>query len=460
MPITNPDTIYYELSSSQNVVNTQFKYCFFKESMNIVVCLYVKQQLDYELIKKAFNIEIERNDCLRLFYKKKGGKLMQYFAAPYAVDKIEQVDFTGKGKAEQDAFFSKDASRLVNFRRDELFRIKLIKTYDGRTGIYFAICHLNMDAMSVFLFFNDLLKVYAALRDHTEMPKPFMPFTEYMEREKQYFRNTEKTAKDEQFFRDLFLTGGEPIYCGINGIKPLEELRKKRGKPGLRSFPLMSPFQDKTKNIKLHINSELSDQIDRYCADNNTAPLYVIQLAMRTYLSKINNAAEDILYVTVCNRRATLADKNTSGSLADGVIVRSVIEAGTKFNDAVTRTGEALAQSFRHANYDSIKSIALLTGLYKTRLFDNYYSLLFSYIPVIAPEGWDIDAEWISNGRFPLHIYIIIVKNPNSGGYDIYYEHRTKILKEVHIRALHDGMTEIIKMGLGNSGMIVGDMIK
>lgn len=460
MPKTSADTIYYELSSSQNVVNTQFKYCFFKESMNIVVCLYVKQQLDYELIKKAFNIEIERNDCLRLFFKKKSGKLMQYFTAPYAVDEIDQIDFTGKSKAEQDAFFGKDASKPVRFLKDEIFRIKLIRTYDGRTGIYFAVCHLNMDAMSVFTFFNDLLKVYAVLLDHTEMPKPFLPFTEYLEREKQYFKNTEKTAKDEQFFRNLFLTGGEPLYLGVNGIKPLEELRKKRGKPDLRSFPVMNPLQDKTKNIKLHISSELSQKIDRYCTENKTVPLYIIQLAMRTYLSKINNDAEDIIYITVCNRRATLADKNTSGSLADGIMVRTIFNADTKFSDAVTQTGEALAQSFRHANYNSIKSLALLNGMYKTRLLDSYISMAFSYIPVVAPEGWDIDADWISNGRFPLHLYIIIVQNVTEGGYDIYYEYRVKTLNEDHIRALHSGMTEIIKKGLDDPEMTVGNIIK
>lgn len=212
--------------------------------------------------------------------------------------------------------------------------------------------------------------------------------------------------------------------------------------------------------MRLHLDTEVSGQIDRYCRENRTAPLYIIQLAMRTYLSEINNGAEDAVFVTVCNRRATLADKNTSGSLADGVLVRTLFGSGTRFSDGITLTGEALAQSFRHANYDSIKSLALLHGMYHTRLLDSYISGVFSFIPVSAPEGWDIDAEWISNGRFATQLYIIIVQNVSEGGYDIYYEYRVKILNEENIRALHGGMTEVIKFGLENPEMSLGDIMK
>lgn len=460
MPKNNAETIYYDLSLAQQVAHMQVKFCFFKETMNVVVCLYIKQQLDYELFKKALNIEIERNDCLRLFYKKKDKKLMQYFSDPYKIDQIDQIDFTGKSKAEQDAFLSKDATKPIRFLKDELFRIKYFKSYDGRTGIYFAVCHLNMDEMSIFLFFNDLLKVYTALKDNTEMPKPFNPFTDCLEREKKYSENKEKTAKDEQFFRDLYTNGGEPIYSGVNGSEALEKLRKKRKQPNLRTFPTSNPFQDKSKNLKLHLKDELSERIERYCADNNTSPLFILQLAIRTYLSKTNNGVEDILYITVCNKRATLADKNTSGSLADGVMVRTFISADTKFNDAVTITGEAQAQSFRHANYDSVKRSIMASRTYKMPLFDGYTAFLFSYIPIIIPEGWNIDVEWISNGRFSLQLYIITVKNPNDGGHDIYYEYRTKILNENDIKALHEGISEIIKRGLDNPDMTIGDIIK
>ena len=170
---------------------------------------------------------------------------MQYFTAPYAAGKIEFIDFTGKTKDEQNLFFSKDACRRVRFLKDEIFRIKFIRTYDGRTGIYSAVCHLNMDAVSVFLFFQDLLKVYAALRDGTDLPKPFMPFTEYMTREKQYLGNKEKTDKDEQYFRELYQTGGEPLYLSLRGARQLDDLRKKRRNPSLRSYPILNPLQDR-----------------------------------------------------------------------------------------------------------------------------------------------------------------------------------------------------------------------
>ncbi|MHB1151451.1 MAG: condensation domain-containing protein [Eubacteriales bacterium] len=459
MPKPDSKTIYYDLSSSQKIAAMLLKFCFFKESINIAVCLYVKQQLDLDLLQKAFNIEIERNDCLRIFYKKKHGNIVQYFSEPYEAA-ITCVDFSDKTKEDQDAFLSKEAKKPIRFLQGEIYRIKHIKTYDKRSGLFFTVCHLNMDAMSVFLFFNDLIKVYMALLNKTEMPKPFMPFTEYMEREKNYLNNAEKIAKDEQFFRDLYKTGGEPLYCGVDGIKPLEDLRKKRRNPNLRSFPTVNPLQDKTKNIKLHISAECSKQIDKYCADNNTTPFCLIQLAMRLYLSKVNNGVEDILYCAICNRRATVADKNTNGSFADGVNIRTVIGADMKFCDAVTSTGDALSQSLRHANYSSIKSNMLLTDMYKKSLLDSYISMVVSYIPILSPDGWEYEAEWISNGRFAMHMYVIIVQKPSDGSYDIYYEYRVKILKQEHIEAFHNGMLEILKSGINNPDMTVGEMIK
>lgn len=337
------NTFLYDLTKAQEIAYIQYKYCFHKESMNVVLCLFIKQQLDYELFLKAFNVEIQRNDCLRLFYVKKDGKLKQYFSEPYEIGEIERVDFTGKTKADQDEFFKKDASKPVCFFKDELFRIKLIKTYDGRTGIYFAVPHMNMDAVSVFMFYKDLLNVYTALRDNTEMPKPFSPFTEYIEKEKQRLSNKEKTDKDEQFFRELFLDGGEPLYVAVDGPESLEKLRKKRRNPELRSFPINNPFMDKSENIKFSLNPGLSEKMDRYCADHNTTPVFVLQNAVRAYAQKKNNGTEDFFFCSICNMRATLADKNTSGTMANGLMVRTMIKAETKYSDSVVLTGEAIS---------------------------------------------------------------------------------------------------------------------
>lgn len=460
MPKTDKNTVFYDLTSSQELINLQLKFCIFKEVMNIVVCTYIKQQVDIELLKKAIYLEIERNDTLRLYFKKVGKKLMQFFVESNKPDEIPVVDFAGKTKEEQDVFLKKDASRPVQYKKGELFRFKIIKTYDGKTAIYFAVCHMNMDASSVFMLIINLLDIYKSLNNKTEMPKPYSPYSEYIQRDKASLENSKKLGTDEQFFRDLYLKSGEPVYCGVQGIEPLLEMRKKRKNPNLRSYPMTNPFRDKSANIKYHLNSEFAKRIDDYCMEKKTNALSVIQLALRTYVSKINNMEEDVVNYTVCGRRATLADKNSSGCLCGFVPVRTIIKSDTSFSDAVEECSTQLSQSFRHSNYPSVKTIDILVKAYKTPYMDTYTSMLMSFLPFSPPEGWDMDWEWISNGRFAMFLYVVIVRSPKDKGYDIYYEYRTHILNAQHISALHEGMTEILKTGIDNPEMTIGDIIK
>jgi hypothetical protein len=460
MPKIDKNTVFYDLTSSQEVVNLQLKFCIFKEVMNIVVCTYISQQVDIELLKKAINIEIERNDTLRLYFKKVGKKLMQFFAEPYKLDNIPVIDFAGKTKDEQDSFLKKDASKPVRFKKGELFRFIILKTYDGKTAIYFAVCHMNMDASSVFMLMNNLLEIYKALNEKTEMPKPYSPYSDYIQRDRASLENSKKLGADEQFFRDLYLKNGEPVYCGVQGIGPLLEMRKKRKNPNLRSYPMTNPLHDKSANIKYHLNSDFAKRMDDYCMEKKTNPLSLIQLAMRTYLSKINNLEEDVVNLTVCGRRATLADKNSSGCLAGFVPVRTIIKADTGFADAVDECSTQLSQSFRHSNYPGIKTLAILHNAYNTPYMDAYASMLISFLPFLPPDGWDIECEWISNGRFAMFLYVVIVRSPKDNGYDIYYEYRIRELNAKQISALHEGLTEIIKIGIDNPEMTIGDIIK
>lgn len=455
---TSAETTYYGLTTAQKVAYMQYKYCFFKEAINVVICLYVKQQLDPELLKKALNIEIERNDCLRLFFRKKKDAVSQFISDPYIIDKIPEADFTNKSKTEQNAFLSKDAKKPLRVFKDEIFRIKLIKTYDGRNGIYFAVSHLNMDAMAVFMFFNDLLRVYTALSEHSEMPKPFLSFVDHIEKDKQNNENTERIARAEAYFRELYETGGEPMYCPINGAGPLEDYRKKRKNPNLRSFPISHPLQDKTNNLKLHFSPELSDRIDSYCAEKNTTPLALIKLAMHIYISKVNNGAEDTMGMVICNNRATLAEKNTSGTFADAVPVRMIIAVDKKIDEALDITGDILSKSFRHSSYGSIRTVMLSRKFYKRGIFDTYDSTMFTYLIISPVEKWDIDAEWISNGRFAISFYIILVRNLSQ--YEVYYEYRTKVLKREDIEACHGGIEQIIKLGMENPQLSIGEIIE
>lgn len=69
----------FELNPSQEVVLLQTKYTIFKRVINITMSATAEKPLNYQTMLKAFNLAVARNDCTRIRFVKKNGKLLQYF---------------------------------------------------------------------------------------------------------------------------------------------------------------------------------------------------------------------------------------------------------------------------------------------------------------------------------------------------------------------------------------------
>ena len=118
-PVT--DKPLYDLIPSQQTMYIMLKYSLHKEVTQIPASIGINTKIDFDLLKKAFNIEIERNDALRLRFTKVDGKIKQYFIDPYTVEEIPVKEF--KSKEEQDRFFLKDAKTPIRIFKDETYRL-------------------------------------------------------------------------------------------------------------------------------------------------------------------------------------------------------------------------------------------------------------------------------------------------------------------------------------------------
>lgn len=163
MPKTDKNTVFYDLTMSQYTIHFSLTYSMNKQAMNCVVCLTTGADLDFALLEKAVRTEIARNDCLRLYFKKSGGRIRQYIIGPEEAGKlplnIRYADFRGKTEKEQEDFLLRDAAVPVHYKKDEIYRFLFFDTFDGRKAVCFAVCHVNMDAVSIFMTVNDLFAV-------------------------------------------------------------------------------------------------------------------------------------------------------------------------------------------------------------------------------------------------------------------------------------------------------------
>lgn len=73
----------YDTTLSQDLPILQTKYTLYKRIINITMSATSDTPLYYDLMLKALNLAVERNDCARLRFVKRNGKIKQYFLPKY-----------------------------------------------------------------------------------------------------------------------------------------------------------------------------------------------------------------------------------------------------------------------------------------------------------------------------------------------------------------------------------------
>ena len=154
---------FYDLIPSQETMYLMQKYTLHKQIVQIPSAFAVDLDVDFNTLLKALNIEIQRNDSLRLRFKKNGKKIQQYFLDSYKIDSVKILSF--KTEDEQNKFFEKDAQTPVKFMKDECYRFYFFNSYNGYKGVYLNASHMVMDAMGILVCYLDLLSVYKALKE-------------------------------------------------------------------------------------------------------------------------------------------------------------------------------------------------------------------------------------------------------------------------------------------------------
>ena len=370
---------FYNLIPSQDTMYLMQKYTLHKQIVQIPTAFSVDIDVDFDLLLKALNIEIERNDSLRLRFKKNGKKIQQYFLDSYKIDKIKVLTF--KTEDEQDAFFTKDAQTPVRFLKDECYRFYFFNSYNGYKGIYLNTSHMVMDAMGILVCYLDLLAVYKALKDGKELPEPLCKFEDYLIKEHERCSDPERFEKGRLFYDEYFRSAGEPYYSGVHGPEFLEKERKKKKNPELRVPSAYNPLLDKADVIQKKVDPELSKKIFEFCKEKSVAPESLMLLGMRTYLSAINGREPYGMQLLMCSKRIKRKDMKTGGCMAQPIQVRTVIEEDKTFSEALDEFLRVRTSLYKHLSYPYIAARDQFREMYNFSMIQGPASLMFSWLP-------------------------------------------------------------------------------
>lgn len=448
----------YDIIPSQDAMYLMFKFGLHKQMAQIPTSFTLKTDLDFDLLQKAFEIEIERNDSLRLRFVKDGKSVKQYFSEPYSY-KVPVKYF--ESSEQQDEFFSKDASKPVFFLKDETYRIYFFKTKDAGCGVYSNFSHLIMDAMGIVIFYNDLMKVYKSLSENVPLEEPLYKYEECIQDELEKNADKIKNEKHEKFYREYFLKGGEPFYAGVHGIEFLEKYRKKKKNPNIRVPMAYNPLYDRCETVVEHISFEDTNKIIEFCTTNKVSPESVFQMGLRTHCSAVNERIDDVSLMAVCNRRSRIKQKNMSGCLAQPLILRTIISEESTFTEALDEISNVRMSLYRHADYPYTKARDMFLELFNFGPIQGANSMMFSWIPLPTDNELFSDADFktYNLGRYFTPLYTIIMPDAKDNGINVYYMYRTKLSTPEQIKALHNNSLRVIFEGIKNPALTVKELL-
>lgn len=451
----------YPLIPPQEMIQFMLKYSFFhKQVTQIPDSIIVSQKIDFDVMTEAFNIEIERNDCLRLVFFKQNGKIMQYFRDPYRIGSVPVYNF--KSDEEREKVLTADAQKPIKMLKGEIFRLKYFTTYDGRYGVYINIHHLVMDNAAVFAFFNDLFAVYDHLKNGKPMPKPLGSYEDRIKRELAYVEDKSNLEKEKAAYTEYITRNGEPLYLGVEGPKLLEAERKKKKDPSINAPSLFDPIHDKAELTKTTFSPELSEKFFAFCENNNVSPECLVQLALRMHLSKINNGHLDTYFICLCTRRRTLVEKRSGGTVTAPLPWRVHLEEDDTFMSALDKMADAQVWAFRHMDYPYLEYRDLQRELFNYSAAAGSSTMMFSWMPINEKSinGWEYEYVGYGLGRYIMVLYTFAMKDAHTGCLKLSCLHRTKFVSVEDIKVLQNGTKRALEIGLENPDISVKELLE
>jgi len=431
------DLKLYELTNSQEVVMLQCKYTLFKRVINIITSMSTKEELDFDLMKKALNIVIERNDCLRLRFVKKKGKMMQYFLKE---DKIEQVPILEfKTAQEQDAFVKNLRKSAIKYMQGKVIEPYFIKTFDGKYMVLLKVCHLVLDIYGLNVIYKDLFAVYNSLKNNQDLPEAPIPFEAVVKHEVVKKNNKENHQKNLEFFTKLLQEREEPYYAGLHGNNnSIWQKQLKKNKRAMKMFFINCDTEGYIHNI----DKETTKKVFAYCEKVKQSPANFLFFALSVTAGRLNNNTDKMLPLELYNCRTNYETKNCAGTKVQSLGCYTTLDYNKTFQENFDKFCADQRRLYRYIGFADMEFEQLLHKSYKSSMLETYYSLTYSFIPYELSE--DLNFEIYSNGKCALPAYLAQFYNVKTGEMAMAYDCQTKIISEQGIADFHKKYLKVL----------------
>ncbi len=447
------DIKYYDLNLGQETVNLQLKYTLFDRVVNILFAATSDEELDFDIMEKAFNLVVERNDCLRIRFKKIDGVLKQYFVKEDHFDNIPRLTFNTL--AEQEAWIDKVRKRGIAYKKGKIIEPYFINTYDGKYMAFIKVCHLAIDMHGINIIYNDWFGIYDALKNNTELPEAPLDFETDVIKSNERHSYEKNTENYYEFFKNYLSNTEEPTYAGISGDNCA--IWRKINKQGKRSLKT-SFFDNATTSYEFSIGPEIVTKAIEYCSDNHVSLNSFFFYSCSLACSLINHKVKHMLPLLLSNCRPSADDKKFAGCKVQSLAAFTDINFDDTFANNINNFQINLLSLYRRINFPDAEFEQLLHKVHRSSIFTSYYSITFSFIPYVKRPG--LTYQIYSNQKGALPCYMVLMFDIDTNEIRVGYDVQDRIITAEDTRVFHEKYLEVLKAVIANPDISLNDLFE
>lgn len=456
---------YYPLTAAQKIHHNWIRTYKTQQVSGVSVVASLQSPVDFGLLKKCIQLELERYGCMRVRFTKpdEKGEVKQYIVKKDTRD-IPIKDLSGMSMSDADHLMQQWAYETFDGDDIPLCDVTMLRLPDGYNGFFIHMDHRLIDSCGLVVMINDLMQLYTHYRFGSKFPAELADFEKVLEKDLKKANNEKRFAKDKKFWDDQLDELGEPLYSDIQGPSVLEEARKRHGNKNLRAADI--ELENLFVEVKdYYLEPEPTKNLMDFCMNHQLSMTNLLLLSIRTYLSKVNDGQEDITIQNFISRRSTHDEWTSGGSRTIMFPCRTVISPDTDFLSAAYEIQNMQNKIYMHSNYDPALIEEEMRRRYHTPEHTTYESCYLTYQPMPVkmdnPHLVNIPqhSKWFANGAATKKMYLT-VSHTEYGGMNFSYHYQTAHLVEHDMELLYYYMMRILFKGIAHPDLSIGEIME
>ncbi|MGE5613661.1 MAG: amino acid adenylation domain-containing protein [Bacillota bacterium] len=392
-------------------------------SINIIAgTLRIKENVNPEILEKAINIFIEKNDSMRIRLVETDGEPRQYIS-DYEYKRIDFIDFSGRDISDLYKWDEQQTKTPLRLFDSDLYYFAIIKVSDNDVGFYVKCHHLISDAWSISLLGNQIMTYYSLLKRGAPVPEGNNPsYIDYIASEQDYMQS-ERFKKDGEYWNKEFET--------FPGKTLLKESSTEVISIKSRRKTMLTP-------------KKLAAKIDQFCAQNRTSAFSLFIAALAMYINRISGK-EDIILGTTTLNRANAKEKATVGMFANTCPIRVGISDGMNLNSLIKNITENGFKLLRHQKYPYEYLLKEVRN--KHKIYGSVFDIVLNYQNSrFTKEDFEEQylTRWHFNGYQADSLRININDREGEGRLILDYDYRTDVFLAKEIEFIHQNIINIL----------------